>query len=407
MRKNEKLRIVMYAANLRHWGALDPKALFEDVPSPAGTEIAMMGVARSLAARGHRVTVFASCDGGTYDGVDYITPDLALPLLSTLESDVVVSWQDPSVFLYPIKTKLRILMSQSTQLGLGQTAERVDRYFSISKFSAETLLDGDPYADPSKMWITRNGIALERFHHFNRNGTLRYEPDKSERPHSLAWLSSPDRGLHHLVQIFEKVRAVVPDATFDVLYDFDRAYESYKNNMPGSAYVRWLDEAAKLKGMPGVRVLNHLSQPNVAELLSRTAVVAYPCDPVRATETYCISMTEAMAAGCAVVISDADCLPENYANAATILPRPIDHDAWAAEIIKLMTDEEYREGQMQKGLKLASTATFDEIAWEWESFFESYLDGGEIFPDMSLSARLVREFPKVTNTSGALEGVTA
>ena len=382
------MRIVMYATNLRHWGKLNPKSLTEAVDSPAGTEIAMMGVARGLARLGHRVTVFAHTEGGTYDGVDYISADLALPLLTSVESDVVVAWQDAAIFLHPIKTKLRVLMSQSAHLGLGQATDKVDRYFGISRFSAKTLLDSDVYAQPEKMWVTRNGILTERFpFHYNDD---QQTVQSFKQPHSLMWTSSPDRGLHHLVDIFAKVRAAVPDATLTVCYNFDKTFENFQRGMPGSAFVKNLEYAAKLKKTEGVRVLNHVSQPEIAKLLTQTAVLAYPCDPIRVTETYCIAVTEAMAAGCAVLVSDADCLPENYGEHALVLPRPIDHDAWAENIIALMTNPNAQFTLAQKGLRLAALCDFDMVAHEWADLFEGYLKGAETETDLSLASILGR-----------------
>lgn len=378
------MHIVMYATALRHWGKLNPKSLTKAVESPAGTELAMMGVARGLARKGHRVTVFAQTEGGTFDGVEYISADLALPLLTSLESDVVVSWQDASVFLHPLKTKLRVLMSQSAHLNLGQATDKVDRYFGISRFSAQTLLDSDAYAQPEKMWVTRNGILLQRF-------PLDYTSTEEDvrfykKPHSLLWTSSPDRGLHHLVDIFAKVREQVPDAALTVCYNFDKTLQGFKSGMPGSAFVRNLEYAAQLKKTPGVRVLNHVSQPEIARLLTETAVLAYPCDPIRVTETYCIAVTEAMAAGCACVLSDADCLPENYGQAAVILPRPIDHDAWAETIVSLMLNPGAQYALAQKGLALAALCDFDMVAGEWADMFAGYLAGRETETDLSLAS---------------------
>ena len=378
------LKIVMYATALRHWGKLNPRSLTEAVESPAGTEIAMMGVARGLAALGHRVTVFAHCEGGTYDGVEYISADFALPLMTSLESDVVVAWQDAAIFLHPIKTKLRVLMSQSAHLSLGYATDKVDRYFGISRFSAQTLLASDSYAQPDRMWVTRNGVLLDRFP-FNYNSDYT-DLNFYKKPHSLVWTSSPDRGLQHLVDIFAKVRENIPDATLTVCYNFDKTIESYERTMPGSAYVKNLAYAKQLKSMPGVTVLNHVSQPEIAKILARTQVLAYPCDPIRATETYCIAVTEAMAAGCAVLVSDADCLPENYDEAAAVLPRPIDHDQWAAAIVKIMTDAETYTTMAQAGLKLAALCDFNMVASEWADLFQGYLKGAEHETDLSLAS---------------------
>jgi len=370
------MRIALFGASMTHWGRLTPACLFEDVPSPAGSELSMLGIALALAKRGHEVKVFCDCEPGLYDGVEYYRPEMTLAILTAQEFDVLVSWQDAGVFMYPVKAKLKVLMSQSAHLGLGVAQDRVDRYFSISRFSAKTLLDSDPYADPSKMWVTRNGVFLDRYRGFVHE----------HNPKQLVWASSPDRGLHHLVDIFQLVRKEVPDATLTVCYNFDKAYNDYHKAFPGSAFVRHLEKAAQLKGMDGVEMVQHLSQPKLATLFSSAGVLAYPCDPLRATETYCTTVTDAMAAGLPVLISDADCLPENYGTAALVLPRPIDHEVWAKEIVRLMTSPEAYAAMQAKSLRLASVTDVRFIAKEWEQFFLEFLDGHETTSDRSLAA---------------------
>lgn len=391
------MRIVMFGASMRQWGKMNPNCLFEDLPSPAGSEMAMIGVARELAKRGHHVKVFTDCEAGVYDGVEYFRPELGLPILTQVEHDVVVSWGDASPFLYPIKAKLRVLMSQGAHLNLGSAAENVDRYFSISRFSAKTLLDSDPYADPKKMWVTRNGVYLSRFQWEGlvdaEAHEVVYEPPKVREVrdrHHLVWASSPDRGLHHLVDIFPLVKEAVPDARLTVCYDFDRAFNSYHAMLPGSAFVRWLEKAAELKKMDGVEVVQHISQPKLAGLLLSAGILAYPCDPIRETETYCVTVNEAMAAGMPVILSDADCLPENYGGHSAVLNRPIDTRLWADTITQMMLDEKVYNHQSQKSIELASHTDVSTIAKDWESLFYAYLEGKEETVDMSLASILGR-----------------
>lgn len=373
------MRIAMHAVTLRHWGALHPTAPFEDVPSPAGTELAMLAVSYGLAKLGHQVRVFANCEGQTVRGVEFFPAEMAMVMLTTVEHDVVVSWQDPSIFLYPIKAKLKVLISESTQLGVGQVASKIDRILAISRKSAELLLNSDPYADPNTVWITRNPVILERFRSLD---------DIERNPHRMVWGSSPDRGLHHLVDIFPLVRAQVPDAELVVTYEFDKTVEGYRQGMAGSAYMRYLERAARLKEMAGVTFLNHISQPKMAQLLASSGIFVYACDPIAATETYCSAITEAMAAGCAVVCSDADCLKENYEGTATVLPLPVDPHVWAEEITHLMLSKKYQRLQQQKGFVLAAQSSDVIVAAEWEDFFTGFLEGREVLCDRSLRSVL-------------------
>lgn len=375
------MRIALYGAAMRQWGRINPRCLFEDYPSPAGSELAMLGIAKALSDRGHDVKVFCDCEPGVYDGVEYYRPELALPILTSVPHDVVVSWSDPGIFLYPADIKLKVLMVQSSRMGLGQAAEKVDRYFAISRTSAQMLLDSDAYADPAKMWVTRNGVFLSRY--ANLKGI-------QHNRHHLVWASSPDRGLHHLTDIFKLVKAQVPDAKLTVAYDFDRAYASYTQTSRGSTFIRALEKAAELKAMDGVEVVQHLAQPNLAELFLTAGIMAYPCDPVHPTETYCVAVNEAMAAGLPVIISDADCLPENYDSAALVLKRPIDAEEWAGDIVKLMTNPKEYDRFSADSLTLAAHTDVADIAEEWEMFFMEFLSGVQTTADRSLAARLGR-----------------
>lgn len=381
------MRIAMFGGSLRHWGMLYPNALTDDVPSPGGTELAMMQVSRSLARRGHHVTVFAECEPGIYEGVEYLKADIAIYLMSQLQYDVVVSWQDSTLFVHPIKARLKVLMNQSAHLGLGQAAPFVDRYFGISRFSAKLLLDSDPYADPSKMWITRNGVDPKKF----EEAEQRAQAQGIERNnHRLLWASSPDRGLHHLLPIFRLVRERIPDAELVIAYDFDKTLADYNVGQPGSAFTRFLEEAAELKKEPGVTFLQHVSQPVLADLMVTSGVLVYPCDPIRPTETYCNVVSEALAAGMDVVISEVDCLKENYAGWATTMPMPVDshYEAWAATLALLMLNEDAGDEAPRHNIAqdVRRICAYDEVATDWEAFFEDFLAGRETTSDRSLSA---------------------
>lgn len=385
------MRIALYGAAMRQWGRINPKCLFEDYPSPAGSELAMLGIAKALADRGHQVKVFCDCEPGLYNGVEYYRPELALPILSSTPHDVIVSWADASLFLYPVQADLKVLMVQSSRMGLGQAAEKVDRYFAISRTSAQMLLDSEPYADPAKMWVTRNGVFLERFNWEYGAGTWRPLPRTvvgGYNPKHLVWASSPDRGLHHLTDIFKLVKQKVPDAKLTVAYDFDRAYASYQQTSQGSTFIRFLEKAKQLKDMDGVEVVQHLSQPKLAELFLSAGILAYPCDPVHPTETYCVAVNEALAAGLPVLVSDADCLPENYSEAAYIARRPINPLGWADTITMLMTHPEEYAKKSADSLALAAHTDVSDIAAEWEVFFTEFLQGKETTPDRSLASRI-------------------
>lgn len=84
---------------------------------------------------------------------------------------------------------------------------------------------------------------------------------------------------------------------------------------------------------------NELGRRELRELQQTAMVQAHPCDPVRPSEFFCMSILEAMAAGTPCVVSDADCLPEVWGDTAVVLPRPVDYAEWS-EVLEWLIDDE-------------------------------------------------------------------
>jgi len=122
-------------------------------------------------------------------------------------------------------------------------------------------------------------------------------------PPLLAYTSTPFRGLSILLTAFPAIRAAVPGCRL-------RIYSSmgvYQVPEPADDY-RVLYELAR--ALPDCEYLGSLPQPTLAEALSEADILAYPnIFP----ETSCISVMEAMAAGCLVVSSKLGALPETTA----------------------------------------------------------------------------------------------
>ncbi|AUN33127.1 glycosyltransferase [Niveispirillum cyanobacteriorum] len=145
-------------------------------------------------------------------------------------------------------------------------------------------------------------------------------------PPILAYTSTPFRGLEVLLAAMPLVRAAIPGTGLKVL----SSLEAYQVPLERDPYTALYD---RCRITEGVEYLGGVSQPVLAATLREVAALAYPN---RYAETSCISVMEAMAAGCLVVSSRLGALPETgagYARLLSVPPDPVLHAAQFADAI--------------------------------------------------------------------------
>jgi hypothetical protein len=84
----------------------------------------------------------------------------------------------------------------------------------------------------------------------------------------------------------------------------------------------------------GLEVHGAVSPWQLAEEQLRSTVLAYPCDPILPCEGFSMTCLEGLTAGCRLVISAADALPELWGSQAhALLELPVDRVRWAEAIL--------------------------------------------------------------------------
>jgi len=134
------------------------------------------------------------------------------------------------------------------------------------------------------------------------------ENDKNSSIIRLIYHTTPHRGLELLVPIFERLSQLIPNIHLDV-------YSSFNIYGWGSRDEPYRDLFNRIHMHPNMTY--HGYQPNdvVREALKKAHIYAYPnIWP----ETSCISVIEAMSAGCNVVCPNFNALFETCANFATM-----------------------------------------------------------------------------------------
>ena len=129
---------------------------------------------------------------------------------------------------------------------------------------------------------------------------------------TLVHHSNPERGLSLLVDVFERLCEEYDNIELKVhsswkIYGMDKMEEIYQKR---SLYQR-------LENHPNIRNIGYLPNDEVKKSLASSHIFAYPNIM---TETFCLSLLEAMSAGCLCVHPNYGCLPETAANWTMMYP---------------------------------------------------------------------------------------
>ena len=285
-----------------------------------GSQSAMCYLAVELAKAGHDVTVMSGTQHpATVLGVECINAvHCSAEFFRGRQFDAVVILNSSSGSKrrsdLPPSTKLILWTQHETvqpamcKLALQEISERWDGIVCVSDWQRNTYIEAFKL-NPDRLTVLRNAIAP------CFEGLFRDEQDfidAKSNPLTLAYTSTPYRGLHHLLDIFPALKRERPEATLSVYSSMAvyRKHEAYDAGMFKAGYDA-------LKAMDGVEYVGSLPQPALAERLATSHILAYPnIFP----ETSCIAVMEAMAAGMRVVTTDFAALPETTEGYADLVP---------------------------------------------------------------------------------------
>lgn len=327
-----------------------------------GSESGIFNAARGLAELGHEVHVYCHTSRESLN-----CPNLAgvsvFPFKNApLDYDAYIAWNDPD---HLPKERTRGLKICSQQLNDFTISESVyDRRTDVYAFPSEShrqYMIKRCRLNPAKCVVVPNSTNLEFF-----------DPLAEKVPGSMVYTSSPDRGLHHLLDIFPLVRQKVPKATLKIFYRFWPWYEATKENPDligqRARYIKERLEELGENGENGITLVGPVNNKALAKELSRTTILAYPCAPVRYTEGFSIAILDACASGCLPVISDVDALPSIYGGVAAIIGgSPItNRQRWVDLCAFYLLNEAERAARVEKAVGFARGYGRQVVAKMWE-----------------------------------------
>ncbi|MDG6901774.1 MAG: glycosyltransferase [Nitrososphaerota archaeon] len=172
-------------------------------------------------------------------------------------------------------------------------------------------------------------------------------PSPEDRPVDAVYTGTflPYKGVLRLPEIWKSVLEERPGSRLVVAGGYGSQLEE----------LRGAVDAIGLTGDVSVR--GYLSDEELAALYANAKLFVLPS----LHEGFSMSTAEAMASGCACVISDLAALREVFGQAAVYAP-PGDAGAFASQICALLADDGRRAALSRRGAELAGTFTWDRVA---------------------------------------------
>lgn len=352
-----------------------------DVSTPlnqplGGSESAMCYLAVSLAKRGHQVILFGrKKESFTLMEVKHL-PDSALITQTNFNLDFLVIQNTPFYGIYlkkylPSKTKL-IFWTQhaSDQPAVSCLKDRrfidiYDAFVYISLWQKEDYEKTFPFLVGKKSTILRNAISPAFENLFSQK-----DFKKIFYPPVLAYTSTPFRGLDILITIFPYLKQSFPEISLNV-YSSLKVYQNiFQENL-------FIDLYNRCRSTLGVNYIGSISQKELAKELKKTTILSYSNT---FPETSCISVMEAMAAGCIVVTTDLGALRETTAGFGYLVEIGANANMFCDLFLKKMTEvlkkiyDKKEKKLLEEKIKQQVAFVNKNYVWskrakEWEDFF--------------------------------------
>jgi glycosyltransferase involved in cell wall biosynthesis len=239
-----------------------------------GSEESVVNIAEGLVERGWNVSVYNNCGYREVvcKGVKYL-PHWSWNYRD--KQDIVILWRTPRMADFDINAP-KIYLDLHDAIG-------VKTDFHRSLF---------PKVPDDKFVVIPNGIDPDSF----------YEVEKD--PFLIINTSSPERSITGLIDIFKRIKKVIPQARCQWAYGW-KVFDSVHSSSP--AIMNWKQKVLEDIKESGIEMLGRISHEEVAKLYRKANIFLYPTE---FAEIHCISAAKAQAGGAIPVTTDFAALNE-------------------------------------------------------------------------------------------------
>ena len=337
-----------------------PSGLFTDARGLTGSEISCVMQAIEMRKLGHEVTIYSNfSEDGEDRGIRFARWD---------------HWQREAgedryavvAFIHP--------------QGLQQVKKGVLRVFNQQVNDFQYCLGWEAFVDVATSPSPHHQKYLSPLTKFSNwrilpNGCDASVHGDGERNRSIVYASSPDRGLHWVLELFPRLKKRVPDVECHVYYDYrpglDKIYEQLGEKELAKRF-RYIETVMPQLASRGVFHHKSVSREDMAKVLCESRLLAYPCDPVRYTEGFSCTTLEAGSAGCLPVICAADALGEIYADYLPSVAAPYagHRDEYFELLVRYLTDDAAYVDAQKKARQLGNLYDWSTVGRRLQSILE-------------------------------------
>ena len=200
-------------------------------------------------------------------------------------------------------------------------------------------------------------------------------------PGRVIYQTSPDRGLHLLLEVWPDIIARVPHATLHVTGDPHGMYRGfggreYERSCEGQWARRLVAGVQTAKAAGGVTFHGRVSRDKMHDILSEAACFAFPAHVYSPCETFSISILECLTVGVPVVLSPADALKSVWAEHVALMPEttaPYWREQFVEGVCHVLENETWAQSLSKAGKEHAKTYSFQRSAAALDAMIEKYL----------------------------------
>lgn len=337
-----------------------------------GSEHSCISYAVRMAERGHNVSIYTpqpSLAPQTFQGVKVLDLETYWRGFEPDAHDVFYSWNEPDLLRRVPAGAFRVCNQQLNDFRycLPGWEEHVDLLTSPSAHHLEFLRTQAPGLRVTA--VIPNGCTPSIY------GSVPKVPGR------VAYISSPDRGLHLVLQEWMKIRRAVPAAHLRIYYHNLLSWAVNgagwtPDTVPGNRDLLELGQRARyiMKMIPllkdhGVEAFGGVSRRQMTRQLSEAQVLAYPCDTVRYTEGFSVSTLEGCASGAVPVIVGTDALGSIYGGQIPVIPPPArEHiGEWTERVIGILQDGRKRDSCARQAREFAEQFDYQKLTGDLEA----------------------------------------
>jgi len=305
---------------LLHCGGMPFNGTTVEKQSLGGSESAAYYVAKELAVRGHKVTIFTnSKEEGEWDNIKYCFSGVqseSAPLgerfhyyAECTPHDVCIVQRTPYAFTRNIKSKINLLwmhdLASKENEGLFSSQMwNVDGVLTVSQYHKEQIIKEYSFDKDILMPIT-NGVDLAGDAKVDKINLCVKDREKFK----MFYSSRPERGLENLVKkggIVDKLNEKGKYVLFVCHYN-NVAFEM-------KDYYEYLWQCCE--NNPNIELLGSLSKKDLYSYMKAMDLMVYPTS---FREVSCITAMECMACGLPFISSEVGALPETCKDSGSVL----------------------------------------------------------------------------------------